>query len=336
MKIRIVLNVFRAIFLDKIKVRYRYHIFFYVISFILPNSSVYGQDDLIRTTLWQVVKPGAKDTSYLFGTNFLSMDTYVLKNTIILRKLEASKYFISEQNYFLSSIANYRLDPDSIRWHNYATRHQKKRIRDFFHCEKCFSNPDVVHMNIYYLKRWFNSILGYFNSYRLSRNNGAYFMNYDLQLRVKNRRKIVELESQRENHFYFMLDATRGVPQTEEVVKGNIYELDSMIGVLRSNEFRIFPNKKDTLLDVHRETLDNYYKNIVRYHFSEKSEHPFDSVLLENRNKNWLPTIVQYMNKSSCFISVDLEHLKYKYGLIQLLKADGYIVEPILLEERKK
>ncbi len=315
---------------------YRLYSFFCVFGFLLSYSAAFGQEDLIRTTFWKVIKPGAKDTSYLFGTNSICTDTYVRKNSIILRKLESSKYYISENNYYLSSIANYRLDPDSIRWHHYATRGEKKRISDFFYCENCVETFDVVHLNIYYLKNWLESKAGYLNSNRVSRSHGYFNMNYDLQLRVKNRRRIVGLESQKENHAYFMLYAAKGEPQTKEVVKKNIHELDSLIEVFKNDKFRIFPNNRDSLLDKHREVVDNYYNNVVHYYFSGKSQQPFDSILFENRNKDWLPKIVQYINKSKCFISVDLENLKYKYGLIQLLKAEGYIVEPILLENFKK
>ncbi|MBK9638674.1 MAG: TraB/GumN family protein [Bacteroidetes bacterium] len=315
---------------------YRLFSIFCVIGFLITNLAAYGQEDLIRTTFWKIIKPGAKDTSYLLGTNSICTDTYVLKNTIILRKLETCKYYLTENNFFLSSIADYRVDPDSIRWHHYATRSEKKRIRDFFHCEKCYRNPDVIHMNIYYLKSWLELIGGALNSNRVSKKEGAYYMEYDLQMRVKNRRRIVALESKRQNHAYYMLSATMGVPQTKEVVKRNIHELDSMIGVFKNDKFRIFPNNRDSLIEKNREVVDNYYNNFIYYNFSGKSFHLFDSILLEKRSKDWLPKIFQHINKSKCFISVDLENLKYKYGLIQLLKAEGYIVEPILLEELKK
>ena len=310
--------------------------FFCLIGFLLSYSASYGQEDLIRTTLWQIVKPGSRDTSYLFGTNSHCMDTYVLQNTIILRKMESSKYYITEDNHFLSSIAKYRLDPDSIRWHHYATRDEKKRISSFFYQENYVQTFDVVHMNIYYLKNWLISKIGYLNSNRVSKSQGFYLVEHDLQLRVKNRRRIVGLENQRDGHAYYMLYATKGEPQTKEVVKRNIHELDSLIEVFNNDKFRVFPNNRDSLFDKYREEVENYYNNVICYSFSDKSQLPFDSIIFEKRNKVWLPKIMNYIDKSSSFISLNIEQMKYKYGLIQLLKAEGYIVEPILLEEFKK
>ena len=316
--------------------RYRLCCFFCVFGFLITHSAVYGQEDLIRTTFWQITKQGSKDTSYLLGTSSLCMDTYVLQHSIILRKMESTKYYITEYNHFLSSIANYRLDPDSIRWHHYATREEKKRISDFFYQENYVQTFDVVHINIYYLKNWLISKIGYLNSNKVSKSQGFYLMEHDLQLRVKNRRRIVGLENQKDGHSYFMLHTTKGEPQTKEVVKKNIHELDSLIKVFNNDKFRVFPNNRDSLFDKYRVAVENYYNNIVYYSFSGKSQLPFDSIIFEKRNKEWLPKIMKYIDKSSSFISVNIEQIKYKYGLIQLLKAEGYIVEPILLEELKK
>jgi hypothetical protein len=109
-----------------------------------------------------------------------------------------------------------------------------------------------------------------------------------------------------------------------------------LIEVFNNDKFRVFPNNRDSLFDKYRVAVENYYNNIVYYSFSGKSQLPFDSIIFEKRNKEWLPKIMKYIDKSSSFISVNIEQIKYKYGLIQLLKAEGYIVEPILLEEFKK
>ena len=310
--------------------------FFCLIGFLVSNSASYGQEDLIRTTLWQIVKPGSRDTSYLFGTNSLCMDTYLLENNLILRKLESSQYYITEQNYLLYPIANYWLDPDSIRWHRYASRSQKNRFKKFFYYDPYFRNCDIVHTNIYKLKQWVENKVGATNSGIVSKSRGSFNMDYDLQLRWKKSHRIVALESQRDYHSYFMLNATMGFPLTIEVVKRTVREVDSLMIVYFNEEFRTVPNDKDSLFDKYLGVVDNYYNSVIHYNFSGESQHPFDSILLESRNKNWLPKIIQYINKSRCFISVNLDNLKYRYGLIQLLKAEGYIVEPILLEELKK
>jgi uncharacterized protein YbaP (TraB family) len=49
------------------------------------------------------------------------------------------------------------------------------------------------------------------------------------------------------------------------------------------------------------------------------------------RNAHWLPKIEKKMRDGSCFIAVGLGHLQYKTGLIQLLRKEGYILNPVSL-----
>ena len=47
------------------------------------------------------------------------------------------------------------------------------------------------------------------------------------------------------------------------------------------------------------------------------------------RNKKWLPIIVDKSKSKSCFIAVGAGHLGGKDGLISLLHQAGFIVSPI-------
>ena len=47
------------------------------------------------------------------------------------------------------------------------------------------------------------------------------------------------------------------------------------------------------------------------------------------RNYNWIPLIKEYTEKRSCLIAVGLLHLPGKKGLINLLRKEGYRVEPV-------
>jgi len=55
----------------------------------------------------------------------------------------------------------------------------------------------------------------------------------------------------------------------------------------------------------------------------------FAEILLDNRNKKWLPILAKEMRSKSCFIAVGAGHLAGKQGVIQLLRSEGYTVLPI-------
>ncbi|WP_353719464.1 TraB/GumN family protein [Dyadobacter sp. 676] len=47
------------------------------------------------------------------------------------------------------------------------------------------------------------------------------------------------------------------------------------------------------------------------------------------RNADWLPKIETQIKNGSCFIAVGLEHLRFRTGLVQLLKKQGYTLKPV-------
>jgi hypothetical protein len=59
--------------------------------------------------------------------------------------------------------------------------------------------------------------------------------------------------------------------------------------------------------------------------FMENSE-----VLLDNRNKKWIPRIMEISKKQSAFYGVGAAHLAGESGVIQLLRKEGYTVTPVL------
>lgn len=55
-----------------------------------------------------------------------------------------------------------------------------------------------------------------------------------------------------------------------------------------------------------------------------------DKWLLQVRNANWAKQMPEMMKRKSCFFAVGAGHLPGKEGVLQLLKAQGYAVKPIL------
>ncbi len=54
----------------------------------------------------------------------------------------------------------------------------------------------------------------------------------------------------------------------------------------------------------------------------------FEDILLNERNKNWIPQMQSMMTESQNFFAVGAAHLPGKEGVINLLREAGYTVEP--------
>ncbi|HVZ97175.1 MAG TPA: TraB/GumN family protein [Chitinophagaceae bacterium] len=61
----------------------------------------------------------------------------------------------------------------------------------------------------------------------------------------------------------------------------------------------------------------------------EFGDNKYDDLLLKNRNKNWVKQLNDIMKKESVLVAVGAGHLGGEYGLINLLKKEGYKVEPL-------
>ncbi|MDA9773927.1 TraB/GumN family protein [Saprospiraceae bacterium] len=62
--------------------------------------------------------------------------------------------------------------------------------------------------------------------------------------------------------------------------------------------------------------------------FSDESLGDMD-ILLNNRNRNWIPVMIEGMQKQATFFAVGAGHLVGEQGVIALLRAEGYTVTPI-------
>lgn len=71
------------------------------------------------------------------------------------------------------------------------------------------------------------------------------------------------------------------------------------------------------------------YRNFeLAYQF--ESECPLEVLLIE-RNAKWMKEIPGMIRERNCFIAVGLLHLYYNCGLLEQLRTEGFIIEPITL-----
>ncbi len=59
------------------------------------------------------------------------------------------------------------------------------------------------------------------------------------------------------------------------------------------------------------------------------------NILIKERNDNWMQVLPGLLRENKCFIAVGLLHLYNTCGLLEQLKNNGFIVEPIVLVDNK-
>ena len=81
------------------------------------------------------------------------------------------------------------------------------------------------------------------------------------------------------------------------------------------------------MLDLYRKKdLDSLNKMINL----DDSISDYEDLLLNNRNKKWIPEIIQQAKLEPTFFAVGAGHLAGEKGVINLLIKQGYTVSPVI------
>lgn len=95
------------------------------------------------------------------------------------------------------------------------------------------------------------------------------------------------------------------------------------------DSFSVYKKEFDTMmLQYKNQELSAMEKLIAKSEFG--SDKKYEEILLTNRNMNWVAQLKNIMNKQSVFVAVGAGHLVGEKGLLNLLKKEGYTVEPLL------
>ena len=76
--------------------------------------------------------------------------------------------------------------------------------------------------------------------------------------------------------------------------------------------------------------LDQDVEQVHQLMMEEKEMEDFGDLFFYNRNKNWIPVIIQFIHQQPAFIAFGAGHLGGEGGVIDLLRKGGYKVEPVI------
>jgi uncharacterized protein YbaP (TraB family) len=94
------------------------------------------------------------------------------------------------------------------------------------------------------------------------------------------------------------------------------------------DSFSVYKKEFDDMLILYKDQQLDSMQNMVGA--SEFGSEKYEDLLLNDRNKKWVKELNTIMKNESVFVAVGAGHLTGEYGLINLLKKEGYKVEPLL------
>lgn len=81
------------------------------------------------------------------------------------------------------------------------------------------------------------------------------------------------------------------------------------------------------MVDIYKRQDINAMQELMK---TDETIEEYEDVLLVKRNKNWIPIMKEMMNATPTFFAVGAGHLGGEFGVIQLLKNEGYTLRPVI------
>ena len=283
----------------------RYLIFF--LLFILP-SLVIGQN-IENSLLWEIKNPELKQKSFLYGTiHMIKKSDFEIKEKVLTAFNSCDKLAL-EVNLDMSmktmiEVAKLTMLPN------------KKTLRDFmtkknFYIIKSYA-IDSIGISSKKFKKYIRLKPFFFSSFLLKEELGK-IKSYDEEFYKMSSKKNMTLIGLESIHYQMaLLDKMSIKEQTKNLING----------IIKNND-----NTFDSMVEAYKkEDLQSLYNSIKDESIDIKGFH-YDFIV--KRNQNWIPVIEGLIRNKSTFIAVGAGHLPGEYGLISLLRKNGYSVVPV-------
>lgn len=291
------------------------HFVFYSLLMVLffgckaqPNPSFTVQKNS-NSLLWEISGNGLKNPSFLFGTFHLLCKDDIHFSDQLLKAVKSSNEIYMELDMddpstMLSGMMYMNMRGDTTLADLY-TPQEYERLKNYF--------SDTLKMPLMILQKakpFFLVALLYPRMMNCPSPSGV--EEALVKIAKEDKKEIQGLETMQ-----FQASVFDSIPykwQAEELLKN----IDS---------FSVNKNEFETMVGFYKNQQMDSLKTILGK--SELGSDKYDDLLLNDRNKKWVKKLDTIIKKESVFVAVGAGHLVGDMGLINLLKKQGYKVEPL-------
>jgi len=279
-------------------------IFSLIATFLLTQFSFAQKQSL----LWQVSGNGLTKPSYIYGTiHLICEDDMNISNVLKQKFAQANKLYLEldmGDDNTMATVQSLSLLQGNKTLKDFFTTAEYNKIDNFFNNE--------VGMPLDFFEKMKPFVLiSILDSKTLSCLIPASYEMSFVQMAKDQKKDIAGLETVQEQMSIF-----DNMPK-EKQKKMVLEFINSFEEEKRATQHLINLYKK--------QQLDSVYNLAV----SSPDIADFKDVLINNRNKKWIPILEKSMHNEACFIAVGAGHLGGEMGILNLLNKKGYKVEPI-------
>ena len=263
-----------------------------------------------NTLLWQISGKDLKNPSYLFGTFHLLCKDDIKLSEQLKSVLKTSDEVYMEMDMddpstMLSGLL-YMNMKDGKKLKDLYTDTEYKKVANYF-----TDSLGIPLMMLQSIKPYFLVAMLY--PKMMNCKNASGVEEELIGIAKENKKEIKGLETMQ-----FQASVFDSIPyewQAKELLKN----IDS---------FSVYKKEFDTMVLEYKNQQLSAMENLLAK--SEFGSDKYEDLLLTKRNKNWVDQLKIIMRKESVFVAVGAGHLVGEKGLLNLLKKEGYTVEPLM------
>lgn len=290
-------------------------LYVFIIFIIGITGSLLGQNDSIKKSslLWEISGKDLKQKSYVFGTiHLIKKNDYFFKSSW-QTSFEKCKVLILEANMNLNPMEQIGMAMNSMMLPNGATIEDYMEEDDY----KKFKSFMLDSLEVNPISFAMYNMIKPFYSYSmvLTEILGNDVEMYEMQLMNKAKKRKMELIGLEDLKFQMAL--VDSIPVEEQIKMFLDFGSKQTGNILDEFNKLVAAYKTEDIQTIYQATQE------------EEEGSDFEEEFLIKRNKNWIPIIIENINKNSCFIAVGAGHLGGAFGVINLLKKEGYKLTPI-------
>jgi len=280
---------------------------FIVSILLISNSYCIGAQELNSSLLWEITGKNFKKPSYLFGTFHLLCESDFSVTPILKEKISNSEQFFGEIDL---SKDNWQQEAMMLMILKGTTLEQLMDTADYSKAKIKFK--EITGMEL--------SLL----------NNFKPFMGMSL---LALGTLDCPSKIQPETEFLKIAQQTHIPTLGLETIADQMASIDEQPIKEQIKSFKENLFNYDSVKQCMQQMLLLYKKNnidsLYAYINANGGSDDFETALLTNRNKRWMPVILKAIENKNCFFAVGAGHLAGNNGIINLLKKEGYTVRPI-------
>ncbi len=280
----------------------------FIFFFTLCSMQSIAQRDKTNTLLWEISGNGLQQPSYLFGTIHM-----ICKEDFLISEIVKQKFNSSKQVYLELDMDDPQLQvtmmqqmqlPDKETLKNKLGESDFKKLDSFLQKE--------MNMNLVMFDKFKPMMVMSILAQRLLPCAGmeSYDMNF-AKMATEQKKELLGLEKVEDQ-----LGVFDAIPDS--------LEIRSIMNMV--NDFESHKKEFSRMSSIYKtQDLDALYQLMAESPEMMGSQ----ELLLDRRNRNWIPVMESVMKNSTTFFAVGAGHLAGSQGVLELLRKHGYKVKGI-------